>query len=268
MTIFNHLDYKEVILKYIDANATVRGYQRQLAEAAKCQKSYFSHMLHNEKTHLNQEQMLRLAMFWNLSTLETDYFLELLGLAKTTFEPLRRRIKGRLQSLKGATENLSQRYAEAVGLLPANHEATYYSSWVWSAVHMLVGLDEYQTPETISARLQIPVATVRSSLLALQGMGLIRLERQRWKIKPGHMHLPRESPLTATNHMNWRHRAVLDSQSPTSEGLHYTVVHSHSVKDLEKIKDLLLKTIDTTREAIKKSADEEVTCLCIDLFRL
>ena len=105
-------EYKAVIRAMISSQSAVRGYQGRMAEAVGCPKSYFSQVL-NSKAHLNQEQAMRLCLFWSLNEIETEYFLELLNLAKTNFPPLIARIKKRLQSLKAQAENLAERFVNA-----------------------------------------------------------------------------------------------------------------------------------------------------------
>jgi hypothetical protein len=61
---------------------------------------------------------------------------------------------------------------------------------------------------------------------------------------------------------------VLDSQLHGTDALHYTVVQSHSIDDFETLKSIWLEAIDKARAVMKRSADEEVTAVCLDFFRV
>jgi hypothetical protein len=60
---------------------------------------------------------------------------------------------------------------------------------------------------------------------------------------------------------------VLDSQNPASDGVHYTVVQSVSKADFEKIKQLVLDTIDQYARVAGPSKEEELVTLAVDFFR-
>ena len=49
------------------------------------------------------------------------------------------------------------------------------------------------------------------------------------------------------NHLNWRRRAMLD---------------------VEKVRDFLLQTIETSRRLIEPSSAEEVFCMTMDIFAI
>lgn len=262
---FSANDYKKIIRKAIEANAEIRGYQGKLAAAAGCQNSYLSKVLGAAKAHLSPEQGLRVAQFWRLGDTETDYFLELIGLARTTYAPLVARTKERLRLIKERHENLSSRGAAVT--LAADSDWLYYSAWYWSALHIIVGIPRYQTAEAAARALQLDRRLVDDVLQRLAAMGMVAQTGGRWAITPTHRHLPRESPLSPMNHANWRQRAVVDSYDPTRASLHYTVVNSHGEGDFERIKQAILGAIDQVRAIVRPAPDEDLSCLCIDLFR-
>ena len=62
--------------------------------------------------------------------------------------------------------------------------------------------------------------------------------------------------------------AVAGSQDKNSSGLHYTVTQSLSVKDIDNLKDLFLKTIDDYKKMAEPSLSEEVICFNLDFFEI
>jgi uncharacterized protein (TIGR02147 family) len=264
MTVFRFTNYRSVIRNFIELNQECRGYQGKLADAAGCQRSYFSLVL-SEKTELSMESAMRLALYWNLPQSETDYFLDLVSHARASFDPLKKRLEERLVAKRTEAENLSQRLRKNKTIDPVI-ENYYYSTWVTSAIHVLTGIDEYQSVSKISERLKLPPSEVVEHLEVLHHAGLVKKMGNKWQMEPGHFHLPKKSVLCAFNHFNWRNRAVQSSASPRSNGIHYTSLQSHSKEDLIKIKQLVLELIERNRTTIEHSPNEELSCLCIDFF--
>jgi uncharacterized protein (TIGR02147 family) len=264
--IFKYQDYKALIRAMITNHSAVRGYQGRMSEAVGCPKSYFSQVI-NSKAHLSQEQAMRLCLFWSLNESETEFFLELVNLAKTNFPPLMERIKKRLQVIQAQAENLADRFTKA-RFLNREKEAYYYSAWYWSAIHILVGIKGYQTTEAIARFLKLSPQTVSETLSGLEAMKLVKSDGKKWETVPGHLHLKKESPMLPIHHANWRQEAVINSRKISSDNLHYTVIGSHSFADFERLKQLFLNSLDNARSIIDPSPNEELTCLCLDFFRV
>ena len=266
MNLMTYVDYKEFMRDQIEKYRDERGYQGKLAQAARCQKSYFSQVL-STKANLSPDQAMGVAEYWQLNEDETAYFLELVSLARSQYPPLVNRIQIRLREIREKHERKSKQVGASEVIV--NDQWLYYSQWYWSAVHIIVGISGFQTPESIAQRLGLDELLVEQILNTLKLQGLVDLQKSRWVIKPVHRHLDPSSPLSTMNHSNWRHRALLDSQIPQSESLHYTSVQSHSRNDWQAIKDILLKGVTASRNIVKASSpDEELSCVCIDFFRL
>jgi uncharacterized protein (TIGR02147 family) len=263
-SVFSFVDYKAYLKSVLDGPGNERGYQSRLAEAAGCQRSYLSQVVRSAP-HLTPEHAMGMAQFWKLSTEETDYFLDLVHLGRTHSKPLRHRLQERMKETRAKRANLASRYQDK-HLEPGEREQIYYSSWHLAALHILTSVPTHQTESALAERLSLPASFVRKSLERLESLGLVAKEGSKWRFGTGKLHLPKSSLLNGVNHSNWRMRAVWDSQNPDSEGIHYTVVHSHSRKDLETLKQKILGWIDESREVVDPSPSEEVTCLCLDLF--
>jgi len=266
MPLFDSNDYKKFIREQIELNAGVRGYQSKLAEAAHCQKSYLSRVLHSDD-HLNPDQAIGLAQHWNLGPDEIDWFLELVELARAQTEPLKKRIRERLKTMKAKHEDLSHHFKKPrIGT--SEKENLYYSSWHWSALHILTSIPAFRRVEVIAERLNLPRELVRDCLSKLELLGLVQNRGGEWKNVPGGLYLPKESHLSRNHHANWRQRALLDAQLPERNSIHYTDVVSHSFVDYETVKERLLEVIEASRKIIKPSKEEELSCVCIDFFRV
>ena len=266
MNLLSCQEYRKYIRSELEKHTGIRGYQGTLAKSAGCQNSYFSRVL-SGKANLNAEQAMRLALYWKLSEPYTDYWNTLVSLGRTDFPPLRQRLKAKLDSIRDESQNLKNRIQEATSL-EIRHGPKYYSAWYWSAIHIVVGIPGYQTAHTVADRLGLPFKLVEHCLVELREMNLVVCEHGLWKALPTHIHLPKDSPYTSINHSNWRSKAVLSAQLPGSDDMHYTCVQSHTHADFTRIKDVFLESLDRARGIIKPSNREELSCTCIDFFRV
>jgi hypothetical protein len=81
------------------------------------------------------------------------------------------------------------------------------------------------------------------------------------------LHLSPESPFTSIQHRNWRQKTVLHLQEE-SDGLHYTGVHALKRTDADRLRSLLLETIQRARQVIDPSLEEELVCFAVDFYGL
>jgi uncharacterized protein (TIGR02147 family) len=264
-SLYSAKDYRDFLRAKVEDDSE-RGALTRLAAAAKCQKSHVTRVLRGD-LHLTLEQAFRLARYWRLGDDEENYFLKLVDRDRAGDAAYRAKLQGELARMKRAQEDLSVRLQQAT-MGSSEKEMLYYSSWFWSAIHIIVSIPRYQAPAQIAARLGLPEPLVLHALKTLEGFGLVEKSKDRWKIATGSIHLPKNSPLNSIQHGNWRSRAVLNSQAPGEDGVHYTVVQSISEADFEKIKHLLLEAIDRYAKIAGPSREEELVCFACDFFRV
>lgn len=132
---------------------------------------------------------------------------------------------------------------------------------------MLAGLIGGQSIDNLSTRLQIPKKIIVDGLTALRLLGLVENIEGTWHAKPGHIHISKDSPFCATNHGNWRNRAVIDSQNTNSDSIHYTSAQTHNAADFDRIKEVFLKALDSTRNIVRPAKNEVATVICLDFFK-
>jgi uncharacterized protein (TIGR02147 family) len=258
MSIFEFNDYKAFISHHIASNAQIRGYKTVLAQAAGCQKAFFSHV-HRSHVHLTPDHAAGLANYW--------YFLVLVDLARAGTERLKNHLQERALKIKKQHGKLEERLKTSA---VQEHiiQTYYYSSWYWSALHMLASIPQFQTPEKMADRLGLDPRLVLETLKELEKMGLLKKQKDRWVITDKSFHLPKSSPLNEVNHGNWRQRALVDVQKRTDESFHYTSVFSMSKSDAKKIRQLVAELVIDTRKLIEPSEEEELFCFNADFFEV
>lgn len=264
MNLFRYETYKDILIAQIASNPGGRGYRTKLAEAAGCQLSFLSQVIHSH-VHLTPDHAAGLCEYWGFDNEERDYFLELVNLARAGSPILKTILLKRLAEIRAKHEDLASRYKKRESIREKD-QALYYSSWHLSAIHILLTISEFRTVEEIAKRLSLPPSMVQQSLQQLTRIGLAVRKSGVWLPTENDLHLPKDSPFTSMNHSNWRHRATLDSCRREKGGVHYTTVHSVSRSDFEKIKEMALRFLDQTRAVVRTSPEEEVTCMTLDWF--
>lgn len=264
MDVFLFDDYKDFLRSSIAENKQ-RGAQSLLADAAGCQRAFISQVL-NSHIHLTMDHAAGIASYLNFSELETDYFVELVAMARAATESMRKLIFRRLKDLRRRRADLTEKFSKASS---GDLHTLYYSSWHWMAIHVLTSITQFQTASAISEHLGIPLVKTEEILSGLLKMGILEKSKSgRWSPTAKDIFLSRSSPMTFTNHWNWRLKALENIQAGDQDSLHYTAVVALSRKDAEKIKTMLVEFIETSRKIIAPSPEEKLIALALDFFRV
>lgn len=266
-SLYQASDYKDYLRSKIQDHHHERGYPSRLAEAAGCHISYLSQVLHGN-VHLTPDHAAALSDYWKLDGDDSEYFLNLVGFARAGSPSLRRILDKRIKEAKSRHQELSNRHRGAKQLSEEDF-AEYYSNWYFSAIHILLGIPSYQTPQKIASRLMLSEEIVHTALEKLEQLKVIRRGKKgTWEISAGDVFLPKASALTTPYHTVWRERAMCDSQFRRPDSIHYTIVYSMSRKDVEKLRERILELIEEMRATIKNSANEELVTFTCDFFRI
>lgn len=265
MEVFKAKSYISFIKKQINDNHSVYGYKAKLAEAMGAQRSYLSQIL-NEKVHITLEQAERLSRYWRLTSLESEYFLDLVSFDKAGSNELREIYSQRLNKMKNSQTTLAVRYEKEN--INIEHQAIYYSSWMYSAVHILLTVPTFNNIQQLSERLSVSPEIIHKILIQLEKMNLVKNEKNRWFSLDSNIHIGNNSMFNTINHKNWREKANLSSLSQSDGHIHYTSVYSLSLSDIQKIKEMILDCIDKTRKIVGPSKEEEVVCFNCDFFKV
>ncbi len=262
---FEVSEYRKFIKFKIEQDGR-RGLISRLAESAECQRSHLSRVLKGQ-LHLTLEQAFRITRFFPLSVEEQKYFMKMVEFERSGDVAYRTSIKVELADLKQQYENISNRVQQnSIG--QQEKERIYYANWFWSAIHIIVSIPKYQNIKAISQRLNLSEEIVTSCLRQLKDFGLVQNEKDRWFILSGGIHLSKDSPLNSVQHSNWRDRAVISTQNPKEDGVHYTVVQSVSREDYDSLKQVMLKSIDEFVKIASPSREEELVCFTCDFFKV
>ena len=230
------------------------------------QPAYLSQVLMGA-AHINLDQAANMAEYWSFSELEGEYFLNLVSLARASSPHLARRLKNKLYLLR------QEAIANPLGRERDTNEweeaATYYSDWLFSAMHILLRVPKLQEVEALSRHLKIPAPEVKKTLQILAKIGLAQHSLNRWTQVEKDLHANKETIFSNMHHRNWFLRAAEQLRSGNEQSdLRYTAIHSLSEKDFEEIKKILEQAIEKTRQIVKPSKDEMGASLTLSWSRI
>ena len=246
--------------------ADQRGIKKRIADCLKVHTSLLSQILHGAK-NLNEEQGLSLATFLGLNESETEYFLFLIRLERAGTISYRNYCKARLNEIRRVSLEPSERVKLAKELSPTN-KAEFYSHWYFSAIRLLTSLDDSQTAEKISEKLQLPLKTVRQVLSFLVETGLCIEENGALKLGPGRTHEPSDSPHALRHHLNWRLKAIEMIPQPQQRHFAFTSPFTASEEDAIHFRTILSDAIASFSESVDSSHAEKLYCLNVDWFEV
>lgn len=266
MTVFDFSNYKEFLRHQIDTTQVRRGYHTRLAEAAGCSRSFLSQALSGD-IDLTRDHAAGLCRFWNFQNLELEYFLSLVDLSRARTRTLQEHLTERLHKLRQDQNSLTTRVGRPK-LVDERVESVYYSSWTLAAVHMLLTISKFRNAQDIADRLKLDLATVERVLNKLSDIGVIQYSETSWRPLSTDMNLAETSALSATNHSNWRNKAIANLQDRKPDSVYYSSVFTLSQKDADKLRGLVKAFIMESRQMIVASPAQNLFCMNIDLFEI
>jgi uncharacterized protein (TIGR02147 family) len=260
--VFEYRDYKAYLNDHVRSKG--RGERSRIAEVLRCHLAYVSQTL-GGPAQLSLEQADVLNTHLAHSEDEADYFLLLVSFARAGTASLRKlyetRIRRTLQDRTMLENRLKQKKT-----LPADSQATYYSAWYYSAVHLMISIPGLQTKEALAQHLRLPAARLSQVLDFLVTTGLAELHKGHYQTGQVTLHLSNDSPWIARHHASWRLQAAQAADRADARHLHYTSVISMSEGDTPAVRKILVEAIEQVRAVVRRSPERGAYCYAIDYF--
>lgn len=267
MNLFAFTDYKRYLNERLDNTSAGggRGSRSRLASHTGVQTSYLAQVLRGN-AQLSLEQAEQTNVFLQHTEKESLYFLTLVQSARAGSVALRNRLAKQIASLREEHLTLKNRLSVSQPL-NEHHQVTYYSSWLYGAIHALVSVPGFQSAEKIANELKVSPRAVTEAIEFLSSCGILVRERKHLKVGNARLHLPSDSPLIQKHHINWRLKAIQNLENEPSQSLHYSSVVSLSESDAKAIHEQLIQTIQKLKAVVHDSPEEDIRSICIDFFK-
>lgn len=266
-SVFEYENYKKYLNDYIESQPKGgRGLKKKWAEIAGCQVAYISHVLAGSYD-FSCEQVEAISKALGHSRDEIELLILLVQLERAGTHSLKSFFQKSIEEKKEKYALLRNRM-KIKETLDREDQMIYYSKWYYSAVHMILTIPEFRTPEKIAAYLSLPLNLTREALSFLQSRDLAQLEKGQYTIKGPFLHLENDSPFISQHHTNWRMKSLQSLELAHENDLHFSSCFSISKDDMVKIKTMVSRHIQESAELIKPSKEERLMALCIDLFEV
>jgi len=266
MTVFDFKNYKNYLKKILDTKGTLRGSRSKLAKTLGCQTGFISQVL-NGNTHFSLEHCAGISKYLGHDEEEKHFFMLLCQLEKAGSTDLKEYYQSQIQKIQNERKEIKNRIKVTQELCEVDY-ITYYSQWYYAAIHVLVSITKFQTKESISKRLNINLETTSQALKFLTEKGIIIDNFGKYNISQLRIHLDRKSPLINKHHTNWKIEALKSLEKSNPQDMHYSSVIALSKKDAEKIKEVMLKSLEDIEIILRPSPEEEIYGVSMDFFTL
>lgn len=264
-SIYAYRDYKQFLRDRLE-QSNERGPKARLASFIGCQLPYVSQVL-NGNAHFSLEQAEACCRFLALVSNETNYFLNLVALARAGTSELKSIYKKQLDDILTKENRIAQRL-NLKSELTDEDMATYYSSWEYAAVHIASSLMSVRSKEDIAKYLQIPLGRIVEIMEFLEGLRLVVKQKNKYQLGPQRLHVGPQSPFMKQHLTNWRVRAIQALDHIQKDEMHYSSVVSCSEEDISFLREEFLSAIEKVRKRVKDSKEESLVSYSVDVFRV
>lgn len=266
--IWTFKDYKEFIDHALEMNPSLS--KSGLAKATTCQSAYISQVLRGT-AHFSLEQAMKAAQYLELTTDEQDYFLTVLQYNRAGTTELKNYFKSKMDEISKSHLTLSKRL-KTKHTLSIAEQSYYYTSWINAAVHLMVIMPQVKDLSDLARLLNVPLEKVKKSLEFLLKTGLVEKTKTGYKSGNSYIHLSPDSPLLPHMHMNTRQLVMEKLQRFEAQDLKDNLIYSSTItlsqKDFDKIKEVLIGTIQEIKSVIRTSEEEVLGVFNVDFISI
>lgn len=266
MSVFEHQNYKNYLKNIFTIDGSGRGMRSKLAKHIGCQSGFISHIL-NGHVNFSLEQTLKVSDFLEHDEEQSEFFMLLVQFERAGSADLKNHFHKKIEEIILKRQKIKERIKVASDLDEKDY-LIYYGHWYYSAIHIATSIDTLQTVSSLSNHLSLPNTVVKSVLKFLVSKGLVEEEGERYCIGKARIHVDRDSPLFIKHHTNWRLEAIKALEKEKEGGLHYSGVISLSYHDVQRIREILLGSIEASEKILVESPEETLASISLDFFEL
>ena len=267
MRVFDYEDYRLFLKDWIAARPKGgRGILGQWAASLSVHSTHLSHVLAGKKD-LSIETAHQLATLIGLTESEQDHFFLLVLEARAGTASLRTSLKRKIEKSRKQANKIPSRL-DVKSEIPPEAKTIFYSSWIYSAIKNLLALRKFESVDSIADSLGISKEVAESAIQFMLDHGICR--RDGSLLVPGNSrtHIGPDSPLLNQHLRNWRNLALHNMNQAADGEIYFSFPMNLSKKDVDKIREELLKVIERVNGIVGPSPSETVQCLNIDFFSI
>lgn len=265
---FSCIDYKQIVTERIKAEPKGgHGTYKKLASSLKISTTLVSQVFNGPKD-LSLEQAFLVTKHFGFSTLETDYFVALVNLARAGNHTFKAYCHQQVDLLRQRAKQPKE-HIQPDGEIDPLTRVQYYGDWRYTATRLAFDIKRINSANDAAELLGLPLKDIQVIVDFLLEHSLIEIDGRSYKIGKRHIHLDRDSPLFRMRQTQWRLLGLskIDSK-PQDSDLFYTSTVTLSQASANRIVDILMNAIKTVNQEVLESESEELRCLNLDWFKV
>lgn len=263
MAIITFEGYREILDFKLKENSRVRGYKTTLAKLLRIPNSYLSHVL-SGTNNLSLDQAAILCDFWKFDKTDSDYFITLVSLERSTSPVLREHLQTRLDEMRAQFNRYDALQLKNFSL-DIEHALDYLSDWRLPVVHAAVNMPGYGSQEALATRLALSLEEIKTCLSKLAAFGLIEMVAGVWTLKQATIAVNIKMAKNVFHHaMRDKAKSVYQRDD---DGIHSSLICTLSKSRYLELKEKIREFIKSVEEDVSAPPEEEVAALLIDYFR-
>lgn len=265
MTVFEaktHLSY----LKHWISNQPRKGYglKSQLAQEIGTQTGFVTQVFQG-MGNFSPEQGILIAHWMGMNEEEAQYFLLLLQKDRAGTRTLKDHFESQMSNIRDQREDLARRLKTKSAPSEID-QATYFSSWIYSYLHVLLTCKEHTRLEEAAEAIGVEPVEVKPYMDFLVVNGLAKQTDRGYATGEARWHIGTNSPHLLKHHLNWNFRAIQAIEKSLKKGMHYSSVVSLSEEDHLKVKEIFVNAVKEFNDIVRDSKGEQVYGFTLNLF--
>lgn len=267
MNVFEFENYKDFVNQELAHRPKKgRGEFMKLSKFLRVHTTMITHIFRGDH-HLSQEHGLAVAEYLGLNTLETEYFMALIGFARAGDERTRKFYRGKIREVKDKSLALRHRL-EFKNKLEESDQAIFYSSWLYAAARLMTMMSGMNTSSTLAEKLGVSANQINAVLEFLLSRGLVEKTGNTFKYRDLSTYVARDSVLASRHNVNWRLKCLERLDRVAQNEMAYTNPIVIAETDFERVTELIVQFIAEFRRIADPSPSEILCCLNIDWLKL
>ncbi|MBL7542902.1 MAG: TIGR02147 family protein [Bdellovibrionaceae bacterium] len=267
MEIFEYTDYKKFVNERLKSHPKQgRGVYSQIAKHLNIHTSLVSHIFSGDK-HLSFEQSCDLAQFLGLTSLQEDYFINMVLKSRAGTARARQRCDHQLEIIRQKSQMLNERVISDT-VLSESQSSVFLSQWYYTAIKLMISLSSYKNADEIAEKIHLPKKLVADVLEFLVTNGLLKYENGEYIQGPARLHFSSDSPFVSRHHANWRIKAIEKINDKDETSLHFTMPANLSQATVMQIRKKMVEQIESITQIVDASEPETTYCLNIDWMKI
>ena len=265
MEIFSFQTHTEFLENIFNDKQAERGLLSRASEALGVHPSYLSRAIKGEN-NLTPDQGFALGQWLGLEELEREYLSILIQKDRAGSHKFKESLQAKLDGIRESKNDIGRDFKAQVA--PNLAEATYYSSWLYSAIHILMTIEEFNSVAKISKALKVSDSEVENGLKVLVEMGLVQQKNSKWNLTNKKAFISNSNALAQCYHASWSDRLNSTLSVHDAKNVRYTGVHSVSQSDWDKLRDMIRDFLRSLNPVIEPSKEETLIAIRIDAGKL